>query len=381
ELVIEQDRLFSLAKSSSMLENEFDLVKRISSNLHYGIMKARMVQMGFLFNKFHRILRDAGASEKKKVELVLEGTDVEIDRNVLKSISDSLIHIVRNSVSHGIESSENRAAAGKSEIAQIKLSARHDKDNVVITISDDGKGIDSSIIRDKIVEKKLVNRSTAGTLSENEVIRYIFEPGFSSADKVTELAGRGVGMDVVKKSVEGIGGQVIVKTEVGRGTDIDLLLPSSLAIKGALLFTSGNGKYAIALSYIKKIHVLPKNDFKIVGNNLTITLEDETLPVIFLREILEMNTQEASSEKKFYKSFDAVSASEVLNLIVVRHSERQLGIVVDGLERQKSIVEKKLMPPLESIKILSGSTILESGKVCFVLDVAFLVQFYKSTVQ
>lgn len=371
ELVIERDRLISLFEAESKRTLELERLKRISSNLHYSIMNARMVQMGFLFNKFHRVLRDAASTEHKSVELVLKGTDVEIDRNILKIISDSLVHLVRNAVSHGIESTEERKKAGKPPVASVTLSAQLEKNGVVLTISDDGKGINAAVIKDKVVRKKMVTEEVASVLSEKEIIRYIFEPGFSSADTITEISGRGVGMDVVKRAVESIGGQVLVDTELGKGTSIHLILPSSLALKGALLFLMGDQEYAIPLTYIDSVTYLQKDQIHQVGDSLMVDYQGQSVPIAFLEGIFNKQGNELDSVDYGLDILNQITKeTQQLDVIITTHSGRLLGLVVDQLQRQREIIEKKIPKPLDSSKLLSGVTILGSGSVCPVLDVA-----------
>ncbi|WP_420318912.1 chemotaxis protein CheA [Ekhidna sp.] len=381
ELVIERDRLIALFADEGKSTLELERIKRISSNLHYGIMNVRMVQMGFLFNKFHRILRDAAATEKKSVELILKGTEVEIDRNILKIISDSMVHLVRNAVGHGIESAEERRDSGKPPVASVTLDARLEKDSVVITISDDGKGIDKDKIKEKIVRQKMVTQEVADGLSDVDIIRYIFEPGFSSADKVTEISGRGVGMDVVKKAVESIGGQVLVDTEVGMGTSIHLVLPSSLALKGALLFEVEKQDYAIPLAYIDSVTYLTKDEIHQVGDSLMVDYQNKSVPIIFLKGLLDsQNSEDIDQEDLGSARLDLISHEDQLNVIITTHSGRYLGLVVDKLQRQKEIIEKNLPKPLDNSRLLSGTTILGSGNVCPVLDVASIMDIlFQST--
>ncbi len=374
ELVIERDRLISLFGVEGKSTLEFEGLKRISSNLHYGIMNVRMVQMGFLFNKFHRVLRDAAASEQKAVELVLKGTEVEIDRNILKIISDSLVHLVRNAVSHGIENSDERRDSGKPALAKVTLSAKLEKDSVALTVSDDGKGINTEKIKEKIVRQNMVTQDIADNLSENEVVRYIFEPGFSSADKVTDISGRGVGMDVVKKSVESIGGQVLVDTELGMGTDIHLILPSSLALKGALLFDVSQQEYAIPLTYIDSVTYLKVDQIHQIADSLMVDYNDKSVPLIFLKGLLETPKLSVIDQKELGQEFlKDLDPAHQLNVVITSHSGRLLGLVVDKLIRQKEIIEKKIPKPLDNSVLLSGTTILGSGSVCPVLDVASMM--------
>ena len=382
ELVIERDRLISLFGEDGQSTLEFERLKRISSNLHYGIMNVRMVQMGFLFNKFHRVLRDAASSEGKEVELVLKGTEVEIDRNILKIISDSMVHLVRNAVGHGIESKADRKDSGKPPTAQVTLAAKLEKDSVVLTVSDDGKGIDVTKIKEKIVKQKMVTQDVADSLSDNEIVRYIFEAGFSSADKVTDISGRGVGMDVVKKSVESIGGQVLVESKLGLGTDINLVLPSSLALKGALLFEVAQHQYAVPLAYIDSVTYLEVNQIHQIADSLMVDYNEKSVPIVFLEGLLNTSSLSNIDQKEIgQNNLKDLKPEDQLNVVITSHSGRLLGLVVDKLVRQKEIIEKKLPKPLDNSKLLSGTTILGSGSVCPVLDVASImdVLFQSST--
>lgn len=380
ELVIERDRLISVYGTERKSALEFEGLKRISSNLHYGILNVRMVQIGFLFNKFHRVLRDVATTEKKDVVLALEGTDVEIDRNILKIISDSVVHLVRNAVGHGIESKEDRSQTKKATQATVTLKAMHQKDTVILSVSDDGKGVNIGRIREKIVEKKMVSAEVAMKLPDSEVTRYIFEPGFSSADSVTSISGRGVGMDVVKKTIESIGGQVIVESEQGIGTTINLILPSSLALKSALLFEVRSYQYAIPLAYIESVIYLEKEDIHQISNRLMINYQDQSVLISFLDDMLTAkNALEIHKNSKRMKSISTMEAGQQLSVIITNHSGRRLALVVDKLIRQKEIIEKKLPKPLNSSQMLSGTTILGSGNVCPIIDVAACMDLLYNT--
>jgi two-component system chemotaxis sensor kinase CheA len=343
-------------------------------------MNARMVQMGFLFNKFYRIVRDASNIEKKDVQLQLKGTEVEIDRNILKIMSDSLIHLVRNSVSHGIEDSEMRERVKKPKTGTITLSARHEKDNIIITVSDDGKGIDAAAIKKKIISKGLVTEQVAEKLSDDEIIQYIFESGFSNAEKVTEISGRGVGMDVVRRAVESIGGQVKIETKVGEGTSIHLSLPSSLALKGALLFEVDKQEYAVGLSYTEAVISIKRKDIHKISRGLMTKFQEKTISVVFLSDLIKLQRLSGINEKGvLHNRFNELEPGKDLEMIVVSHNDRLTGIVVDRLLQQKEIIEKPLPKPLDKVKILSGSTILGNGNVCPVVDVTSISDMlYKS---
>ncbi|WP_422360046.1 chemotaxis protein CheA [Reichenbachiella sp.] len=370
QLIIERDRLITLNSVDGKRTTEFEGLQRITSDLQYGVMNARMVTVGFLFNKFHRIVRDVASIENKNVGLVLQGTECEIDRNILKIMSDAMIHLVRNAVSHGIEKSEARKAKGKPDKGTIILSAHYEKDNVVIEVADDGNGIDANIIRRKIVEKGLASKELAQHLSDEEVIMYIFEPGFSNADKITEISGRGVGMDVVKKAAESIGGQINVDTEVGMGTTIKLNLPSSMALKGALLFALEDQEYAVALSYTEAVISLAKSEIHLITDGLMAQYLDQTIPIIFLKDIINLeNLADCQKEGVLHQSFEEIEDDAKLDVIVLSYAGKLLGVVVDRLLQQKEIIEKSMVRPLEKTKLLSGTTILGNGKVCLVIDV------------
>ncbi|MEK6482590.1 ATP-binding protein, partial [Catalinimonas sp. 4WD22] len=248
ELIIERDRILA-SQTSRQASNEYARLNRISSDLQYSVMDVRLVQVGFLFNKFHRVVRDAAALEHKQVSLKLQGTDTEIDRNILQTISDSLIHLIRNAVAHGIETPEVRQQQNKAAEGSITLSAYNENDTVIIEIADDGQGIDIDKVRQKAISKGLISREAAAQLSEQEVVLLIFEPGFSTVENINAISGRGVGMDVVKQALDTIGGSVAVETKPGKGSCIRLALPSSMAVKGTLLFELEQTEYAIPLTY------------------------------------------------------------------------------------------------------------------------------------
>ena len=370
QLIIERDRLMAM-NGNGRSNSEFTSLQRITSELQYSVMDVRLVQIGFLFNKFHRIVRDVANIESKNVRLELKGTDIEIDRNILKIMSDSLVHIVRNAVSHGIEKPEVRKQRKKKPEGVVTLNAKNEKDNVIIEVSDDGNGIDVEVIRRKIVEKGMLNKDMADQLSENEVLMYIFEPGFSNAEKITEVSGRGVGMDVVKKATESIGGQISVDTEVGKGSTIRLLLPSSMAVKGALLFELQEQEYAFALSYTEAVVSLYKKDIHKLNNGLMARYLDKTISVVFLKDLFDLNRlEDVTKEGVFHQTFDKVHPEQKLDVIVVSYGEYLIGVVVDKLLQQKEIVEKTLTKPLDNVKLLSGTTILGNGNVCLVVDVS-----------
>jgi two-component system chemotaxis sensor kinase CheA len=371
ELIIERDSLVARGIEKGNSGSEYARIQRITSDLQYGVMDVRLVQVGFLFNKFHRVLRDAAAIEEKKANLILEGTEIEIDRNILKIMSDSLIHLIRNSVGHGIETPAQRKLAGKDEVGSVWLKARNEKDSVIIEVSDDGKGIDEKAIKKKAIEMKLLTKEFADTLSRDEIIMLIFEPGFSNAEKITEVSGRGVGMDVVKRATESIGGKINVITEVGKGSTISLSLPSSMAVKGALLFLLDNQEYAIALTYTEAVVSLRKQDIHRVSSGLIAKYLGKTISIIFLRDLFAMDSMEDMyHENVLNTSFSKCEEGGKIEVVVVSYNNKYFGLVVDKLLQQKEIVEKTLSRPIDTLDLFSGATILGNGNVCLVLDIA-----------
>ena len=381
ELMIERDRVITLAGANSNGRNNvFSRFQRITSELQYSVMDARLVQVNVLFSKFHRIVRDTAAIENKKVNLILEGTENEIDRNVLQIISESLVHVVRNAISHGIENPEQRLQLGKKEAGNVTIRAKSEKDAVVIDVIDDGKGIDAAIIRRKAIEKGLLAEEMSKLLPDEEVLQFIFEPGFSSAEQVTAVSGRGVGMDVVKRSLDSIGGKVQIATEVGKGTTISLSLPSSMALKAALLFMMGDSEFAIPLTYTDAVIQLSGKEIHKVGKGLVANHLKKTISVIFLSDLFSIkNTEDINKDTKLQAGLDTIAVDEKVYVIVVSYGNREIGFVVDRLLQQKEIVEKQLSKPLDDILFFSGATILGNGNVCLVLDIpAVMNKIFKS---
>ncbi|MEY3451031.1 MAG: hypothetical protein RL711_856 [Bacteroidota bacterium] len=291
ELIIERDRVIAMSQVENFAgkSNDFARLSRITSEIQYSVMDVRLVQVNVLFSKFHRIVRDVANIENKKVQLLLEGTENEIDRNVLQIISDSLIHLVRNSVGHGIELEADRIKAGKNPMGTVILSAKNEKDAIIIDIIDDGKGIDPAIIKKIAVKKGVITQEIADKLSDNDAIMLIFEAGFSSAEQVTSVSGRGVGMDVVKKSLDSIGGIVTVHSEVGKGSTMRLRLPSSMAVKGALLFELGESQFAIPLAYTDAVVSLKKKEIHKVRGGLLATYLERNISIVFLKDLFVMD--------------------------------------------------------------------------------------------
>ncbi|MDN5203809.1 chemotaxis protein CheA [Fulvivirgaceae bacterium BMA10] len=367
ELIIERDRIIATSQSLNT-SNEYARLNRISSDLQYSVMDVRLVQVGFLFNKFHRVVRDVAAVENKKVNLTLEGTETEIDRNILQIISDSLIHLIRNAVGHGLEIPDERKKVGKKEEGELTLKAYAENDAVFIEIKDDGKGIDINKVRKKAMENGLITHEEAKEMADRDIALLIFEPGFSTMDDVTSIAGRGVGMDVVKKALDAVVGTISVDTKQGKGTTFTLRLPSSMAVKGTLLFELDQEEYAIPLSYTESVVSLYRSEIHKVGNRLAAVHSGQTISIVFLKDLFDSHKNVTGNI--LHRTFDQLHPEQKLDIVVISHNGKKAGFVVDKLFQQKEIVEKPLSKPVDKSIFFSGVTIMGNGNACLVLNVA-----------
>lgn len=374
ELIIERDRIVAMAESRGT-RNEYGRLTRISSDLQYSVMNVRLVQAEFVFSRFHRVVRDAAATESKEVRLQLEGTDTEIDRNVLQVMCDSMIHLIRNSIGHGIESPEARRAAGKPAEGTITLTASSESDTVVIRIKDDGRGIDPAFIRRKAIERKLISPQQADLLSERDSIMLIFQPGFSTTDEVNAISGRGVGMDVVKKAMESIGGTVQVDSMLGEGTIVTLRLPASMAVKSSLLFELDGQTCAIPLAYTESVLSVYRSDLHSAGGQLITTHLGAAISLVFLSSILRTTSGSATAPSEDLRNFHP---EEKFQVVIVAYNGQRAGFIVDRLLQQKEIVEKPLQRPYDKVAALNGVTILGNGTVCLVLSVPGIFSMIRS---
>lgn len=372
ELMIDRDRIISIGKETdnSELKAVSSHLYRITEDLQYSVMDARLVSIGSLFNKFPRIVRDIAAAEKKMVDLTLTGQDIQIDRNILQIMTDSLLHLVRNAITHGLELPEQRVKHGKSKTGHLHLNAQSDRENVLIELSDDGKGMDYKQIRRTAIDRKLVTAEAAKNLNEAETLSFLFEPGFSTAKVVTEYSGRGVGLDVVKNAIDSIGGRLMVKSEKNQGTTFTMLLPTSIAVKGALLFEVDGSFYAIPLIHTDQVVAMDKDEIHEVGNMMIADLKGETVTVVYLHELLN------ADENNMRLGDKSRLKGQVQNIVVVSYNNRKLGLIVDKLYRQQDIVVKPMSKPLDRIDLYGGVTLLGSGKVCLVLDVPATTRYF-----
>ncbi len=375
ELVIDRDRILTLATElgNPALQATARHLFRISDDLQYSVMDVRLVGVGVLLNKFPRVVRDVAAAENKQVELNLSGQDVQIDRNVLQLITDALLHLVRNGVSHGLEDPATRQAAGKPPVGKLRISALTERDDVLLQVQDDGRGIDTEAVRRKAIRKGVVTAEVAATLDEEGVWALLFEPGFSMAEKITDISGRGVGLDVVKLAIDSLGGRLRVASELGKGTTFTLVLPTSIAVKGALLVELDERVYAVPLLHTDTVLALPNDEIFAVGGLLMTRVQEENVPLIPLRQLLYAEGDEPLPRAT---RADLPPDGHIHQILVVSYNNRRLGLLVDRFLRQQNIVVKSLSKPLDTIDLFGGVTLLGNGQLCLVLDVPALTRLF-----
>jgi len=323
------------------------------------IMQSRLVAVDMIFNRFPRMVRDLAKAENKKIDFVVEGTEIEVDRTILDKITDPLIHLLRNAVDHGIESAEERKKAGKSESGLIKLTARREKEYVVIEVSDDGKGIDPDQILDIAIKKGIVTQEEGVTLSDKEKMMFIFAPGISTSKETTDVSGRGVGMDVVETTMKSLGGILIIDSKIGTGSKVNLKLPLTLVITRGLLIMVGKETFVVPLANVQSIANIKADDVKTIEGQEVISFREEVVPLIRLDRVLELSLNEEPKSE--------------FNVLVVEIGGKRAGLIVDCLLGQQEIVIKSLGGYLKGVKGYAGATILGDGKVAFILDVTSLV--------
>jgi len=367
ELVINKTRLEQIGITHKLtdLVETIEQMDRVTTDLQSVVMKVRMVPVGQVFNRFPRMVRDLSHGLNKEINLIIQGEETELDRTVIDEIGDPLVHLLRNSIDHGIEHPEERQAKGKNPIGDIRLIARHEGNNVIIMVEDDGKGINPDIIRGIAVKKGLITQAEADKMDANEAVKLVFLPGFSTAEVVTDVSGRGVGMDAVKNKIESLGGMVDVETKINEGSKFKIRLPLTLAIIQALLVNVSEEIYAIPLGSIDSTININSSDIKTVQNKEVILLRGQIIPIVRLANVLQVPEVEKSEEEQ---------NQEELFIVIVHIGEQRAGIIVDNLIGQQEIVIKSLGKLLAGIKIIAGATILGNGQVALILDIASLIQ-------
>ena len=369
ELIIAKNSL--IAATAAVEENKGDngsvneqieYLESVTTNLHESVMKVRMVPIESVVAKFPRMIRDLSKKLDKKMELYMTGEDTELDRTVVDEIGDPLMHMLRNSADHGLEPNDVRVANGKPEVGSIFLDAYQDGNNVVIEVRDDGGGINVEAVRNKAIERGTVTPEQAETMTEKEIIDLLFLPSFSTAKKVSDVSGRGVGLDVVKSKIESLSGEVEVKNRFGEGSSWIIRLPLTLAIIQALMVVIGDEKYAIALGSIQTIEDVLPEDIKLVQAKEVIHIRGTVIPIIRMDKVLEIPSRE-NDEKK----------NKNLTVIIVKKGDKQAGLVVDELIGQQEVVIKSMGKYIKVPKMISGATILGNGEVALILDTNALI--------
>ncbi|MBR2529656.1 MAG: chemotaxis protein CheA [Lachnospiraceae bacterium] len=363
ELIIAKNSLVSFSTSDSShsgFNEQIEYLESVTTNLHESVMKVRMVPIESVVNKFPRMIRDLSKKLNKQMELHMTGEETELDRTVVDEIGDPLMHLLRNSADHGLESLEVRRERGKSDVGQIYLDAYQDGNNVVIEVRDDGNGIDTEAVKKKAIERGTITPEQGETMSEKEIIDLLFLPSFSTAKVVSDVSGRGVGLDVVRSKIGALGGDVSVKTKLGEGSTWTIRLPLTLAIIQALMVVVGNEKYAISLGSIQTIEDVAEDDIKYVEAREVINLRDTVIPIIRLHEVLGV------------ESVKEPNANMVV--IIVKKGDQLAGLVVDELIGQQEIVIKSLGKYINcSSRLISGATILGDGEVALIVDANVLI--------
>ena len=339
------------------------------------IMSVRMVPIGNVFNKYPRIVRDLAKETGKEINLEIYGQETELDKTLVEELSDPLVHLIRNSVDHGIEPPEEREKIGKPRVGTIKLSAHHEGNHIVITIEDDGRGIDPEKIRRKAIEKGLINEDDV--LTKKEILNLIFEPGFSTAEKVTNISGRGVGMDVVKKNITKLKGIVDIESELGKGTTVIIKLPLTLAIIQVLMVQVEGEIFAIPLPSIIETIRISKDEIQIIEGYEMITLRDSVLPITRLKEIFRLEEKQLNKSLAFHNEMEEELTNKFF-VVIVGLAEQRLGLIVDRLITQQEVVIKSLGNLLKNVKGVAGATILGNGRVALILDIGEVMEDAKN---
>lgn len=364
ELIIAKNGLVSSSatnehRNDNGFNEQIEYLESVTTNLHESVMKVRMVPIESVLNRFPRMVRDLSKKLDKKMELHMTGEETELDRTVIDEIGDPLQHLIRNAADHGLESNEERIALGKPEVGNIFLDAYQDGNNVIIEVRDDGAGINVDEVRQKALDKGTITSEQAELMSDKEIVELLFRPSFSTSEKITDISGRGVGLDVVKTKIEGLGGNIECKSVLGEGSSFIIRLPLTLAIIQALMVELGTEKYAIPLGNIEMIEDIPLEDIKHVQTKEVINLRGNVIPLIRLDNLLDVEPVENEEES--------------LTVVIVRKGDKQAGLVVDNLIGQQEIVIKSIGNYINCSKMIGGATILGNGEIALILEVNALV--------
>jgi two-component system chemotaxis sensor kinase CheA len=376
ELVLGRNRLSQIVGKASEQYGELPLARElfdtssqmdlITTELQMAVMKTRMVPIGKVFNKLPRLMRDLAKETGKEINFEMSGQETEMDKSIIEELNDPLVHILRNCADHAIEMPDERRKAGKPVQGSVCLKAAHEGNNIVITVRDDGKGMDPEFLKSKALEKGIVTEARAAEMSKHQAFELIFAPGFSTATTVTNVSGRGVGMDVVRTNIARLKGIIQVDSESGRGTTIIIKLPLTLAIIQGLLCEVGDEVYCVPLGSVIEVVNLKPDDIKTINGREVIRLRDEILPLAHLRDVFHVVAKEV--------------APSMMYVVVVGVAERRVGIVVDSLFGQREVVIKSMGDYLGNVLGIAGSTILGDGRVVMIIDVGKFIEIWQAMV-
>lgn len=358
ELIIAKNSLVSASGSESGgnagFNEQIEYLESVTTNLHESVMKVRMVPIESVVNKFPRMIRDLSKKLDKNMELFMTGEETELDRTVVDEIGDPLMHLLRNAADHGLESTAVRKQNGKPEMGSIFLDAYQDGNNVVIEVRDDGAGINTESVKSKAINKGIITADQGDSMTDQEIVNLLFHAGFSTSDVVSDVSGRGVGLDVVRSKIEALSGEVEVKSKYGVGSTWTIRLPLTLAIIQALMVDIGGEKYAVSLGSIQTIEDITQKDIKTVQNKEVIHLRGIVIPIIRLSGVLDVESKKGPEDS--------------MTVVIVKKGDRMAGLVVDELMGQQEIVIKSLGRYITKCKVISGATILGDGEVALILD-------------
>lgn len=349
------EKVSELGASADQLAETVGHLGRITDQLQEEVMRIRMLPIGNIFHKFPRMVRDMAQKTGKQIELVIHGEDTELDRSMIEEINDPLIHLVRNSVDHGIETPDEREAAGKPRQGVITMTARYEQGRIVLTVEDDGRGIDPVKIRRAAVSKGLISEDEANSMSDEQAVDLIFLPGLSTASKVSDISGRGVGMDIVHTNIQRVNGTIAVETKQGKGSVFTIVLPLTLAIVPTLLVNVGKGVFAIPLVMVTETRHISKKEIKSIGGKPVTILRGQVLPLVHLSEVF--NFGQTQTHKGLYYA------------VVVHSGKHKVGLMVDSLNGQEEVVVKSLGTIVGDLQGISSAAILGDGKVALIVDV------------
>ncbi len=364
---VELQKLTDGRDGVNSLTEAIDQLTRVTDGIQKGVLNTRMVPIGPLFNRFRRVVRDLSVASGKEVALEIQGEKTELDKRMIDELGDPLIHLIRNSVDHGLETPDQRLAAGKPRFGTVSLSAAHRGNSVVISVSDDGRGIDTERIRRKIVSSGLIETDEASRLSERELISYIWHPGLSTAERITDVSGRGVGMDIVKSRIEGLNGGIEVRTAPGQGSTFLVRLPLTLAIMPSLLVTIFGEAYAIPLDHVDEILEIPTRSVHKLHGMRAIETRRRVISLVRLDEVFQWRGENSPP------SGTGLAEREKQTVVVVQNGETTVGLLVDELIGMQEVVLKSLEKNFRSVPGLSGASILGDGRVSLILDVDALI--------